>query len=50
VSFRAGLQKDLEETVGLCWELNSTHVVLGKLFPQIFFLKQHCIDFWLNKI
>ena len=31
MSFRAGLQPGLEETVSLCWELNSTLVVLWKL-------------------
>jgi len=40
VSFRAGLQPGLEETVSLGWELNSTLVVLGKLFVVYY------IEFW----
>ena len=44
MSFRAGLQQGLKETVTLCQELTSTHVVLGKLFEV------YCIEFWRNWI
>ena len=44
MSFRAGLQQGLEETVSLCYEFNSTHVVVGKLFVV------YCNEFCRNWI